>query len=88
MDVGFLFLHSNDEFHNPVHFAVDSEGDKAAAARAAPANAGGVTSAPLWKDCCTHLTAGTLLRTLGDLFVTSSRFGLIKRTPQGLIDSL
>lgn len=78
MDVGFLFLHSNDEFNNPVHFTVDSEGDQVAAARAAPANAGRVTSAPLWKDCCMELTAETLIKALGDLFVTSSMFGVIQ----------
>lgn len=44
-------LLSTDEFNNPVHFPVDREGDQAAAARAAPANAGRVTSAPLCKDC-------------------------------------
>lgn len=71
-------LLSTDEFNNPVHFAIDSEGDRVAAARAAPANAGRVTSAPLWKDCSMELTAGTLIKTLGDLFVTSSRFGLIQ----------
>lgn len=69
---------STDEFNNPVHFAVDSEGGAVAAAGAAPANAGRVTSAPLCRDCSVELTAGTLSRALGDLFVTSSRFGLIQ----------
>lgn len=78
MDVGFLFLYSNDKLNDPVHFTINSEGDEIAPARATPANAGRVTSARLQKDCCTDLTAGTLSRTLGDLFVTSSRFGLIQ----------
>lgn len=46
-------LLSTDEFHNPVHFPLDSEGDQAAAARAAPANAGRVTCAPsAWTAVC------------------------------------
>lgn len=71
-------LLSTDEFNDPVHFTIDSEGDQVAAAWAAPANAGRVTSAALCKDCCVELTAGTLITALGDLFVTSSRSGLIQ----------
>lgn len=67
-----------DEFNNPVHFAINSEGDQIASARAAPADAGWVTSACPWKDRCMDLTAGTLIRTLRVLFLTSSRFGLIQ----------
>lgn len=33
-------LLSTDEFNHPVHFAVNSEGDQTASARAAPADAG------------------------------------------------
>lgn len=71
-------LLSTDEFNHPVHFTINSEGDQTASARAAPADAGWVTSAFLQKDCCLDLMAGILIRFLGDLLVTSSRFGLVQ----------
>jgi len=67
-----------DEFNNPVHFTVNSEGDQTAPAWAAPASAGRVTPACLGKDRGVELTAGTPIKTSGDLFLTSSRFGLVQ----------
>lgn len=62
-------LLSTDKLNNPVHFTIDSEGGQDAAARAAPANAGRVTPAPLCKDCCMELTAGTLSKTLDVCYI-------------------
>lgn len=75
-----VMLLPTDEFNNPVHFTIDSEGDQIASAWAAPADAGWVTSACLWEAGCLGLTAGMLLRSLGDSLVSSSRFGLTQNS--------
>lgn len=45
MDVGFLFLHSNDKFNNPVHLTLTSEGNEIAPAGETLACADWVTAA-------------------------------------------